>query len=431
MLIVASNAQAIILYSGDNSANLMAPDTARTNIFNSVAKICESNGEGMSGSSVYLKGKYLLTAKHVLYKEPPNENVLKEDIKTHITFNGIDLWEIDYDFSPIQISSTDLIIFKLINDPGLPETELYSSTNERLKSASSSCLIGWGYGRDSSQVINTDDPRPWNRSNNNSTINKRWGTNKVYTTGSGLVAGYNYSYLMTILDADAGNDEAAITYLDSGGGLFLNNSGAWQLAGISTASTNPNISNFTDNSGTWHQNIFVRISQYKQTILNNIPDKNTYSGWAIDNSLYGTDAEINADPDGDGLDNQSEFNLNTNPNLFDSDSDGLSDSDEVNIYQSNPNNSDTSNDGLSDQEIVNYGLDPNADHTLLYNAIIQSVADLREGSTIIGVIDNQATITLNLESSNDLISWIETGNTATLQVSTTSDTQFYRFKLSD
>ena len=99
ILIVASNAQAIILYSGDNSANLIAPDTARTNIFNSVAKICESNGEGMSGSSVYLKGKYLLTAKHVLYKEPPNENVLKEDIKTHITFNGIDLWEIDYDFS--------------------------------------------------------------------------------------------------------------------------------------------------------------------------------------------------------------------------------------------------------------------------------------------------------------------------------------------
>ena len=56
---------------------------------------------------------------------------------------------------------------------------------------------------------------------------------------------------------------------------------------------------------------------------------------------------------------------------------------------------------------------------------------LRAGSTIIEVINNQATITLNLESSDDLLSWTETGDTATLQVPTSNDTQFYRFKLSD
>ena len=38
-------------------------------------------------------------------------------------------------------------------------------------------------------------------------------------------------------------------------------------------------------------NYFVRISQYSQNILNNIPDKTSYSGWTIDNSLYNADAD--------------------------------------------------------------------------------------------------------------------------------------------
>jgi hypothetical protein len=262
----------------------------------------------------------------------------------------------------------------------------------------------------------------------------------------------------------------------------------------------------------------------RQTILEDyIPDTSTYSGWAIDQSLYGADAETTADPDSDGLDNQTEFNIGTNPTLADTDSDGLSDGDEVNTYSTDPldadsdddglsdgdeintygsnpsdtdsdddglldgdevntyntspidtdsdddglsdsveintystdpndadsdddglsdsveintystdpNDADTSNDGISDQALVDYGLDPNVDHTLLYNAIVQSMGDLRAGSTIIDVIDNQATITLNLEASDDLESWTETGDTATLQVPTSNDTQFYRFKLSD
>ena len=108
------------------------------------------------------------------------------------------------------------------------------------------------------------------------------------------------------------------------------------------------------------------------------------------------------------MDNQTEFNLG-----------------------SDPNDNDTSKDGLSDKALVDYGLDPSVDHTLLYNAIVQSIADLREGSTIIEVINNQATITLNLESSDNLMSsWTETGETATLQIPTSNDTQFYRFKLS-
>lgn len=398
--IVTTNAQAIILYSGDNSANLTAPDTARTDIFNSVAKITNADGTGIVGSAVYIKGKYLLTAEHVLYKDTTPR-------RTHVSFDGTTYFAIDLNFLPIQIDTADLVLFKLIEDPNLPETQLYTSTNELNKTGT---LIGWGYGRDANQANQTSTTRTWNWGTGSS-INKRWGTNQIANTGNANISGKVYDYLQTRLNSNQGNNEASFAYYDSGSGLYISNSGTWQLAGITTAVTAINgsfTSTFAQFSGASDSNYFVRVSQYRQTILNNMPDTSTYSGWAIDNSLYGTDAETTADPDGDALDNQSEFELG-----------------------SDPNDIDTSNDGLSDQALVDYGLDPNVDHTLLYNAIVQSIDDLRAGSTIIEVINNQATITLNLESSDDLLSWAETGDTATLQVSASNDTQFYRFKLTD
>lgn len=509
---LSSTAQAIILYSGDNNANLNAPDTAREAIFNSVAKISATNGSGTVGSAVHIQDKYLLTAEHVLYKDVTPR-------QTHITFDGITYWEIDLNFLPRQIGTADLVLFKLIQNPNLPETQLYSSNNETFKTGT---LVGWGRGRDIDQIEETGTNRTWNWGDN-STIKKRWGTNQIEGTGNGSIGSNTYQYLLTHLNSNQGSNEVAIAYYDSGSGLFVSNSGTWQLAGITTAVSTFGSSTFAQFSGSQDANYFVRISQYRQTILNNIPDTSTYAGWAIDQSLYGADADSSADPDLDGLDNQTEFNLGTNPTLSDSDSDGLSDSEEVNTYstdpldadsdddglndgdevntyssdpfdtdsdddgltdgnevnthgtdpsdsdsdddglsdsdeinihntdpndtdsdddgltdsaeinthQSDPNNDDTSNDGLSDKALVDYGLDPNVDHTLLYNAIVQSIADLRAGSTVIQVINNQATITLNLEGSDDLQSWTETGDTATLQVPTSNDTQFYRFKLSD
>lgn len=486
---LSSTAHAIILYSGDNNANLTAPDTAREAIFNSVAKISNADGTGIVGSATHIKDKYMLTAAHVLYENQTPR-------RSYVTFDGITYWAIDLNFLPIQIGTADLVLFKLIQNPNLPETPLYSSTNERFKTGT---LIGWGYGRDPDQIEETGTNRTWNWGNG-STIKKRWGINQIESTGNGSIGSNTYQYLLTHLNSNQGSNEVAFAYYDSGSGLFVSNSGTWQLAGITTAVSTFGSSTFAQFSGNQDANYFVRISQYRQTILNNIPDTSTYAGWAIDQSLYGADADSSADPDLDGLDNQTEFNLGTNPTLSDSDSDGLSDSEEVNTYssdpfdtdsdddgltdgnevnthgtdpsdsdsdddglsdsdeinihntdpndtdsdddgltdsaeinthQSDPNNDDTSNDGLSDKALVDYGLDPNVDHTLLYNAIVQSIADLRAGSTVIQVINNQATITLNLEGSDDLQSWTETGDTATLQVPTSNDTQFYRFKLSD
>ena len=73
---------------------------------------------------------------------------------------------------------------------------------------------------------------------------------------------------------------------------------------------------------------------------------------------YGT-VQAQADSDNDGLTNQQEAELGTNPNDPDSDNDGLSDGDEVNEYETSPLEYDTDGDGLGDgDEILKYGTDP-------------------------------------------------------------------------
>ncbi len=65
------------------------------------------------------------------------------------------------------------------------------------------------------------------------------------------------------------------------------------------------------------------------------------------------------DIDGDGLTNIQEDLLGTNPLVADTDSDGLTDGGEVNIYNTNPLIPDTDGDGLTDGEEINiYSTDP-------------------------------------------------------------------------
>jgi outer membrane protein OmpA-like peptidoglycan-associated protein len=73
----------------------------------------------------------------------------------------------------------------------------------------------------------------------------------------------------------------------------------------------------------------------------------------------GTDPE-NPDTDGDGLNDGQEVNTTkTNPLKADTDSDGLKDGEEVNNYKTDPNKADTDGDGLNDgSEVTQYQTDP-------------------------------------------------------------------------
>lgn len=69
------------------------------------------------------------------------------------------------------------------------------------------------------------------------------------------------------------------------------------------------------------------------------------------------------DLDGDGLSNKEEIVLGTSPNSPDTDSDGLSDYDEINKYNTDPLKADSDEDTLSDGDEIALGLDPNDPET--------------------------------------------------------------------
>ncbi|MFL2832205.1 MAG: hypothetical protein ACJ0BK_01140, partial [Coraliomargaritaceae bacterium] len=70
-------------------------------------------------------------------------------------------------------------------------------------------------------------------------------------------------------------------------------------------------------------------------------------------------AQESQDSDDDGLSDEDEVNIHsTDPNDADSDDDGLSDGDEVNIHSTDPNDSDSDDDGISDGDEVTNGISP-------------------------------------------------------------------------
>ncbi len=70
------------------------------------------------------------------------------------------------------------------------------------------------------------------------------------------------------------------------------------------------------------------------------------------------------DKDHDGLSDEEEIRLGTNPNNVDTDDDGLFDREEVRVYKTDPLNYDTDGDGFSDGEEVKNGYDPNGEGKL-------------------------------------------------------------------
>jgi len=64
------------------------------------------------------------------------------------------------------------------------------------------------------------------------------------------------------------------------------------------------------------------------------------------------------DIDRDGLEDAEEARLGTDPNNPDSDSDGLTDNEEVNLWNTDPLKADTDGDGFNDGDEIDNGYDP-------------------------------------------------------------------------
>lgn len=95
-------------------------------------------------------------------------------------------------------------------------------------------------------------------------------------------------------------------------------------------------------------------------------------------------SDADADCDGDGLSNIREFELGTKPFNPDTDNDGLTDGDEVNIYGTDPLKYDTDDDGISDGDEIALGTDP-----------LSSTTD--------GIADTERTFVQTIEADDEIL----------------------------
>ncbi len=128
--------------------------------------------------------------------------------------------------------------------------------------------------------------------------------------------------------------------------------GSWYLyttfvAGSSTTTPVAPVSNEAT------QNIVPAPSASDQTV--NVPSATQTASPTNDNTiLFGQPV----DSDGDGLTDDREKTIGTDPHNWDTDGDGLSDYDEVTIWKTDPLNPDTDHDGFKDGDEVSHGYNP-------------------------------------------------------------------------
>ncbi|MHA1846286.1 MAG: right-handed parallel beta-helix repeat-containing protein [Promethearchaeota archaeon] len=107
--------------------------------------------------------------------------------------------------------------------------------------------------------------------------------------------------------------------------------------------------------------------------------------------VYNTDY-LNSDTDGDGLTDGDEVNTwHSNPNIVDTDSDGLADGDEVNTWTTDPTNPDTDGDGVSDGDEVKNGTNPLAPPPDFFAIIIVSISVVG-GIILLFILDRKGII---------------------------------------
>jgi len=178
----------------------------------------------------------------------------------------------------------------------------------------------------------------------------------------------------------------------------------------------------------------------------------TNTGTFVSASDTGTDPN-DPDTDDDGLDDGVETNTGTfvsatntgtNPLVADTDSDGLDDGVETNTGTfvsatntgTNPLLSDTDGDTISDG--VETGLDPTSNSQAAIDLLPsagyteQQLIDLRVGSKLASIANEQATLQVVIEQSNDLGSWstIKTED-VTVAAPAGTDKQFFRYRMQD
>jgi hypothetical protein len=188
--------------------------------------------------------------------------------------------------SAVQVSGSDLTLFRLSSDPGLANLTLATTAPT---AGSTITMVGRGVGNNSSLTtwfVDTTPPTPvWSTSNFAGAdgtasgyawagaATMRWGSNTI-ETGQPIFNSYNIGTGATnsfVADFDAVSGQTQGAVGDSGGAAFYFNGSTWELAGIMGA-----IGTFSGQPGSTavfgNVTYLIDLASYNGAIVSAIPE---------------------------------------------------------------------------------------------------------------------------------------------------------------
>ncbi len=227
-LLAAASSHGVILSGGDGTQNTTAPIGGQG--WDYVGRITGSAPSGVT----YIDNDWFITAYHIQVLDSPTGVLL-----------GGSSYSIDAGSWTRLTNSVggdaDLAMFRVTTDVALPGLSIAAAS---LSNGTGLTMIGNGRNRQIGETqwnVNTA-PDPWTWVEVGSGGNaagykwdagstKRWGTNTKEASAGLINDGFGITD-MFYTDFDSTPDEAQGATFDSGGGVFVDNGGDWELAGL-------------------------------------------------------------------------------------------------------------------------------------------------------------------------------------------------------
>ena len=225
-------ARAVVVYGGSAAANFSAPadDPGWAN----VGKVNGSSGVYLGNVSIPGRGSgyWVLTANHV------GAGTINLGGTSYSAVTGS-----SYRLTNPDNSLTDLLLYRISSDPGLPTLKLASNTPAL---GASLTMIGFGYtGAASPTTWNINDtvsPWTWTETTTPSGLygvgykygtsgTENWGVNALAIPTQSVVSGSSKTDVFGSYALPTSGSAQLATH-DSGGAVFVKNGGQWELAGI-------------------------------------------------------------------------------------------------------------------------------------------------------------------------------------------------------
>ncbi len=260
----------VVIASGDGSGNTSAPvdDPGFANV-----------GVRGSATAVYLGNRYVITANHV------GAGSVNFGGSSYAAEGGTTV-RLDNPMGMGLSAKTDLIIFRLASDPGLPSL---SVTTSAPSVGDDFVMIGRGRTREIGETmwdINTGtDPDTWTETlieaeaeaegyDTSSVRTIRWGDNEMAGTQTiNLGTHGDVLSLYTQFDEAGMTHEAQAVAGDSGGAVFWKDGGEWKLAGIINAVGGPTYDGASNQWAYYTAFTYAAdLSEYSDQFIHLIPE---------------------------------------------------------------------------------------------------------------------------------------------------------------